>query len=204
MSGSLFVISAPSGTGKTSLVKALLTELNDLEVAVSHTTRPKRQGETDKHSYYFVSESHFKQLVRAEAFIEYAKVFDHYYGTSKQAVSDQLAAGKDIILEIDWQGALQVKGLYSQAQLIFVLPPSLGVLEQRLKLRAEDSREVISKRLAGAIVEMQQYHHYDYLVVNDNFTTASEQIKAIVTCNRLKKLKQEKVYHRLINQLGIL
>ena len=197
MHGSLFVISAPSGTGKTSLVKAL-TESDTIKVAVSHTTRPKRQAEVEGFSYYFTNPQGFKEMIQAEAFVEYAEVFGHYYGTSKAAVMQRIDAGQDIILEIDWQGALQVRKLYPEAQLIFILPPSLAVLEQRLRDRNKDSEAVIAKRLAGALTEIRHYRHYDYLLVNYDFATTLSQLRAIVQCSRLKKTRQEQVYSRLI------
>ena len=200
MHGSLFVISAPSGTGKTSLVKAL-TESDAIRVAVSHTTRPKRQAEVEGFSYYFTNPQGFKEMIQAEAFVEYAEVFGHYYGTSKAAVMQRIDAGQDIILEIDWQGALQVRKLYPEAQLIFILPPSLAVLEQRLRDRNKDSEAVIAKRLAGALTEMRYYKHYDYLLVNDDFVTALNQLRTIVQCSRLKKERQEQMHSGLLDSL---
>ena len=202
MSGSLFVVSAPSGAGKTSLIKALRTELQEnVAVAVSHTTRPRRASEKDGDSYYFVDKTAFKELIDADMFIEYAQVFGHYYGTSRQTISEQIARGKDMILEIDWQGALQVRKLYPQAKLIFILPPSLTTLEQRLRNRATDDERSMQKRLAGALTEIAQYRHYDYLIINDDFHRALDQLKTILLSCRLLRDRQECRSRKLIQEL---
>ena len=160
MKGSLFIITAASGTGKTSLVKQLIATTNDLAVSVSHTTREPRPGEIDGQHYHFTDTETFTKGIEAGEFLEHAQVFDNYYGTSQQSVNNQLNSGIDVILEIDWQGALQVKELYDDVIDDSLLPPSKATLRQRLSSRGQDSQEVIEKRLAGAVTEMQQYVHF--------------------------------------------
>ncbi|HAM60379.1 MAG TPA: guanylate kinase, partial [Psychrobacter sp.] len=159
MTGSLFIITAASGTGKTSLVKQLLATTNDLTVSISHTTRAPRPGEIDGHHYHFIDKEVFVSAIGEGKFLEHAEVFGNYYGTAEASVRAQLEAGIDVILEIDWQGALQVKKIFTDATMIFILPPSLSTLRQRLAGRAQDSAEVIEQRLAGAVTEMAQYVH---------------------------------------------
>ena len=199
--GSLFVITAASGTGKTSLVKELIAETDGLEVSVSHTTRPPRPGEENGVHYHFTDADTFQADIATGKFLEHAQVFDNFYGTSKQAVSDKLEAGLDVVLEIDWQGALQVKELFADAVLVFILPPSRAALRERLSNRGQDSEAVIEKRLAGAVTEMQNYLHFDYVVINDDFATALNELKAIVTAHRLACTRQACVYDRMIHAL---
>jgi guanylate kinase len=177
----LFVISAPSGAGKTSLVKALRERLPDLRVSTSHTTRPPRPNEQDGREYYFVSNAQFDQLVAANAFLEHARVFDNQYGTSLGQLKDKLAAGSTVLLEIDWQGARQVRRALPDCRSIFILPPSREALRQRLTTRGTDSQAVIERRLADAVTDMGHYGEFDYVVVNDEFPRAVDQLVQIVT-----------------------
>lgn len=199
--GTLFIITAASGTGKTSLVKELLATTDDLVVSVSHTTRQPRRGEIDGKHYYFTDKDTFMSLVAQAEFLEHAEVFGNYYGTSKTAVNDLLKAGVDVILEIDWQGALQVKKLFSQAVMIFILPPSREALRSRLSNRGQDTLEVIEKRLAGAVCEMQEYVNFDYVVINDDFNLALKELQSIITTYRLAINKQSIKHQNLISAL---
>lgn len=199
--GSLFIITAASGTGKTSLVKQLTTTTNNLSVSVSHTTREPRVGEINGQHYHFVKKDEFVAMIHNNAFLEYAEVFDNFYGTSQQSVEYMLSHGTDVILEIDWQGALQVKKLMPQAVMIFILPPNKDALRERLSNRGQDSDEVINKRLAGSVKEMQHYLNFDYVVVNDNFDVALAEIKSIIIAHRLTLDKQQIRQHDRIAQL---
>lgn len=178
--GNLFVLSAPSGAGKTSLAKALVGAVPNLAFSISHTTRPPRPGEEDGVDYYFVDEAQFQEMVEGGTFLEHACVFDHRYGTSREAVERLLAAGKDVVFDVDWQGARAIKQKMPQAHTIFILPPSREALEERLAGRGQDSRKVIERRMQAAVSEMQHYREFDYLVVNDDFAAALEDLKAIV------------------------
>lgn len=199
--GQLFVISAPSGAGKTSLIKALRERRPQLALSVSHTTRPRRDGEVNGEHYHFVEISQFEAMLAQEAFVEHAKVFDNYYGTSKAAISEELDRGRDLILEIDWQGAAQVKKLFPEAIFIFILPPSSAELEARLRNRASDDDEVIARRLAEARREMQQCHWYDYLVINDDFDQALAELDALFTAAMLETDRQRERHPELIADL---
>jgi len=179
-SGRLFVISAPSGAGKTSLVEALVERSNNLAVSVSHTTRSIRPGEVDGVNYHFVSESAFNHLRDSEGFFEWAQVFDNYYGTSKESVEYQLAKGLDVILEIDWQGARQVKSLVESAVSIFVLPPSTEALRERLTGRGQDDASVIERRMQSARDEIIHYIEADFVVLNDVFNEALSDLESII------------------------
>ena len=185
--GTLYIIAAPSGAGKTSLVNGLLESTANIEVSVSHTTRLARPGERDGVHYYFVSEGQFQELIGQGQFLEYARVFDHYYGTTRQAVLQRLQQGIDIILEIDWQGARQVRSLLPESRSIFILPPSRDSLRQRLRDRAQDSEAVIHKRMAAAVREMSHYEEFDYLLINDDFTTTLAELRAIFIANRQRR-----------------
>jgi len=176
----LFVISAPSGAGKTSLVKALCERLPDLKVSTSHTTRPRRPTELDGREYFFVTNPEFDRMVAEGAFLEHARVFDNQYGTSKGQLQQKLAAGHDVILEIDWQGARQVRVALPGCRTIFILPPSRQALAQRLNDRRTDSPEVIARRLADAVSDMSHYGEFDYVVVNDDFGRAVDELTAII------------------------
>jgi guanylate kinase len=178
--GRLFVIAAPSGAGKTSLVKALLQREPGLRVCVSHTTRPRRPAEVDGRDYHFVSVERFRELISADGFLEYAPVFDNYYGTSRAALEAAFGAGHDVILEIDWQGARQVRARAPGCISIFVLPPSRATLEQRLRNRRTDSDEVIARRLRDAVDDMSHYAEFDYVVVNDDFEAAVADLRRII------------------------
>lgn len=199
--GTLFIITAASGTGKTSLVKELLANTDSLKVSISHTTRQPRPAESDGVHYYFTDKTAFEQLIEKGAFFEYAEVFGNYYGTSKQAVDDLLNQGIDVILEIDWQGALQVKEKSPQAVMIFILPPSRDALRSRLSNRGQDSKDVIETRLAGAVTEMKNYHHFDYVVINDDFSTALGDLQTIIKAQRLTLTQQTARQNALIKSL---
>ena len=179
--GKLFVIAAPSGAGKTSLVKALLERMPQLHVSISHTTRNRRPTEVAGREYYFVTVPEFEDLVKRGEFLEYARVFDNYYGTGRQPVEEQLARGDDVVLEIDWQGAQQVREALPECQTVFILPPSRKALEERLRNRATDSNEVIERRLRDAVGDMTHCREFDYVVVNDNFEHALNDLIQIVS-----------------------
>jgi len=178
--GKLFVIAAPSGAGKTSLVKALLQRMPELHVSISHTTRKIRPTEQPGREYYFVSVPEFQLLVDQGEFLEHARVFDNYYGTGRQPVEAQLGRGQDVVLEIDWQGAQQVRKALPECQTIFILPPSRRALEERLRNRATDSNEVIERRLRDAVGDMSHWREFDYVVVNDDFEHAVTDLMRIV------------------------
>lgn len=199
--GNLFILSAPSGAGKSSLINALLKKHADMKVSVSHTTRAPRPGENNAEHYHFVSVDEFKALIAKDDFFEWAQVFDNYYGTSKQAIEEQLAAGIDVFLDIDWQGARQVREIMDDVKTIFILPPSKQELEQRLNSRGQDSAEVIAGRMAQAQSETSHYNEYDYVVVNDDFDTALSDLETIVIAQRLTLKAQVARHQTLINEL---
>lgn len=188
---SVFIVSAPSGAGKTSLVRALLETVSQITVAVSHSTRPIRTGERDGVDYYFIQPAVFQRMATEGAFLEQAHVFDHWYGTSRLAVESEWAQGKDVILEIDWQGARQIRERLPQCVSVFILPPSLEALRDRLTQRGEDEAAVIERRMRDAVNEISHYGEYDYLIVNDNFGKALSDLQAIVRTRRLKSSVQE-------------
>lgn len=188
--GTLYIVSAPSGAGKTSLVAALVEKLPRLRISVSHTTRPRREGEVEGVNYHFTSRETFVRMVEEGRFLEHAEVFGNLYGTSADWVAETLRGGEDVILEIDWQGAAQIRRLLPEAASIFILPPCLKTLAQRLRTRASDDDHVIEKRLAGAREEMSHYGEFDYLVVNDNFERALHELAAIVEARRLTTDRQ--------------
>ncbi len=185
--GSLYVISAPSGAGKTSLVRALERETENLVVSVSHTTRASRAGEREGADYHFTSEADFQLMLDDGAFLEHAEVFDHHYGTSRQWVLDRLDEALDVILEIDWQGARQIHAQLAESVRIMILPPSQAVLETRLRTRGQDSEQVVSRRMAGAVAEMSHYRDFDYLVINDDFEYALKDLQAIIRARRVRR-----------------
>lgn len=199
--GNLYIISAPSGAGKTSLVKELVSNLDDLIVSVSHTTRQMRDGEIHGKDYFFVDVEKFKTMQGENAFLECAQVFDNFYGTAQQTVETNLAQGQDVILEIDWQGAQQVRKLIPNALSIFILPPSIEVLQQRLENRGKDDAQIIARRMKDAVTEMSHYPEFDYLVVNDDFSVALNSLKSIVIANRLKQARQSAVLQSLLSNL---
>jgi guanylate kinase len=188
--GKLYIISAPSGAGKTSLVKQLVADLAGLTVSVSHTTRQMRSGEIHGQDYYFVSVADFQSMLEKQAFLEHAQVFDNFYGTAQQTVEDKLKQGLDVILEIDWQGAEQIKQLLPDSLSIFILPPSTDVLLQRLRNRGQDDEPIIARRMRDAVTEMRHYDEFDYLVVNDVFAAALTELKSIIIANRLTRQRQ--------------
>ena len=201
MPGQLYVISAPSGAGKTSLVKALLESTSNLEVSVSHTTRDIRPGEINGINYHFIEESEFTSIRDANGFFEWAHVFGNFYGTSRQTVQERLADGVDIILEIDWQGARQVKSLVNDAISIFVLPPSTAELRQRLTNRGQDNDEIIEGRMQAARDEITHYKEADFIVLNDNFESALSDLQSIVRTQRLSQETQSNQLTHVIADL---
>lgn len=201
VTGTLFIVSAPSGAGKTSLLKRLRTDLENCTISISYTTRPMRPGEINGRDYYFVSGAEFEQMLKNDAFLEFAKVFDHYYGTARQTVMENLDQGQDVILEIDWQGAQQVRKKMPASRSIFILPPSREILEQRLRSRGQDSEEVIARRMRDAKSEISHYHEYDYLVVNEIFDQALMELKSIIISHRLKLEKQQRRLTALLKNL---
>ncbi|MCX7100311.1 MAG: guanylate kinase [Methylobacter sp.] len=188
--GKLYIISAPSGAGKTSLVKHLIADVPDLTVSISHTTRQMRPGETHGLDYYFLSTEEFQLMQTKGAFLEHAQVFDNFYGTAQQTVAANLNQGKDVILEIDWQGAEQIKKLLPKCLSIFILPPSTEVLLQRLRKRGQDDEQIIARRMRDAVTEISHHAEFDYLVVNDDFALALTELKSIIIANRLTLQRQ--------------
>ncbi|MBK8815326.1 MAG: guanylate kinase [Methylococcaceae bacterium] len=199
--GKLYIISAPSGAGKTSLVKQLVADIENLVVSISHTTRPKRPGEKEGEDYFFVSPDDFKALLDRRELLEHASVFDNYYGTAKKTVEDNLKAGRDVILEIDWQGAQQIKKICPDCASIFILPPSTAVLEQRLQNRGQDDPAVIARRMRDAVTEIAHHDEFDYMIVNDDFDHALTELKSIVIANRLTRERQKKNLKTLLTAL---
>ena len=178
--GHLYVIAAPSGAGKTSLVRALIERQPQLKFSISYTTRAQRPKETHGHDYFFVDKPTFQQMIATEAFLEHAQVFDNFYGTSREQVENLLAAGNDVLLEIDWQGAQQIRRTLPECETIFILPPSRAELERRLRGRGTDSEEVIARRLRDSIADMSHWSEFDYVVINDEFERATQDLEAIV------------------------
>lgn len=201
LAGTLYILSAPSGAGKTSLVKALLQQDADVVVSVSHTTRDMRPGEQDGVDYNFVTMDAFNALIEQGQFLEYAEVFGNKYGTSQQWVRDQLEAGRDVILEIDWQGAEQVRRLMPEAVTVFILPPSRAALRERLNARGQDSEEIIDGRMAEAISEMSHYPEYDYLLINDDFAQALDELVSLFKARRLRQGAQQQKQRALLTDL---
>ena len=196
--GQLYIVSAPSGAGKTSLLNTLRGQLPHVTVSVSHTTRAPRPGEKNGWHYHFVTTETFRQEVAAGNFLEYAQVFDNYYGTSRTAVDALLAEGKDVILEIDWQGAQQVRARATDVISIFILPPSQAALEERLRKRQQDSEEIIQRRMRDARSEMSHYPEYDYLIINDDFEDALAELTAIFRAGRLRLNRQIQHHQTLL------
>lgn len=199
--GTLYIISAPSGAGKTSLVKALIDQIDSLRVSVSHTTRAMRPGEIDGVNYHFTSREAFLARVNESDFLEHAEVFGNLYGTSQSTVEQTLAEGNDLILEIDWQGAQQVRRAMPDARSIFILPPSRTTLRERLTNRGQDDESVIEGRMALAVDEISHYVEYDYLVINDDFNTALDDLKSILRSARLNVSRQEQRHKGLLTAL---
>lgn len=201
MKGSLFIVAAPSGAGKTSLVNALIANHDDIRLSVSHTTRPPRAGEENGRDYHFVTQEIFAQMRDQADFLESATVFDNSYGTSANAVDALLEQGFDVILEIDWQGAQQVRHNFSDSTGIFILPPSKATLEQRLRDRGQDNEDVIQRRMRDAENEISHYVEFDYLIVNDDFAHALEKLTAIIVAKRQTIETQKKKQSALIAEL---
>jgi guanylate kinase len=201
MSGNLFIISAPSGAGKTSLVSALLKSNQQISLSISYTTRAPRPGETDGKEYHFVSRDMFLQMTQNGDFLESAEVYGNLYGTSQPWIEQQLTGGRDILLEIDWQGASQVRKLMPHANSIFILPPSLSALETRLKGRGQDSAEVIARRLHAAQEDISHVAEFDYVIINDKLDEALRQLEAVVIAVGLHRDSQLSRHATLINQL---
>ena len=199
--GTLYVISAPSGAGKTSLVKALLEKTEGIGVSVSHTTRAMREGEQDGVDYHFTEKAAFEKMVEESAFLEHAQVFDNYYGTAIANIEAKLKQGEDVILEIDWQGAAQVRKQLPYSVNIFILPPSQAALEERLRGRGQDSDEIIARRMRDAKNETSHYSEYDYLVVNDDFDDALIELKSIVLARRSRFEAQSQRLSPLLQEL---
>ena len=199
--GSLFIISAPSGAGKTSLVKALVEKDGNLRASVSHTTRSPRPGEKEGSNYHFVKKSFFDKMVNQGEFLESAQVFDHFYGTSKLWVQSQLKAGTDVVLEIDWQGANQIKERMPLACAIFILPPSKNALRERLMNRGQDNPEVIQRRMDQAANEMSHFESSDYLVLNSNFEEALNELEVIVKAQRMRTINRSKSLENILSEM---
>lgn len=193
-SGILFIVSAPSGAGKTSLLRELVPGDARLVMSVSHATRAMRPGEQDGVHYHFVGVERFEELVEQGAFLEHARVFDNYYGTAEATVREQLGAGRDLVLEIDWQGARQVRHRFPEAVSIFIAPPSIEALRDRLAGRGQDTQDVIERRMLDACAELSHYPEYDYLVINDDFAVALADLRAIVSAERLREPRQAARY----------
>lgn len=201
MQGTLYIFAAPSGAGKTSLVKALVDSIDNIEVSVSHTTRAPRPGEIDGVNYHFIDTNKFQEMVAKGNFLEHAQVFDNFYGTARTNIEQRLAAGVDVILEIDWQGARQVREQFPECIGVFILPPSRESLEERLRNRGQDDDEVIARRMRDAVNEMSHYAEFDYLVVNDDFNTALAELAAIVTARRLRTENQASRHQPMLQAL---
>jgi guanylate kinase len=199
--GTLYIYAAPSGAGKSSLVSALIEATSGIEVCVSHTTRKPRPGEVDGEHYHFVSVDTFQAMITEHAFLEHARVFDNFYGTAKSSIQQRLQQGIDVILEIDWQGARQIREQFPQSVSVFILPPSRKTLEERLKARGQDSGELITRRMRDAKSEMSHYDEFDYLVINDDFAKARDELAAIVLSYRLRLSTQQYFHRTVITQL---
>ena len=201
MTGILFIVSAPSGAGKTSLVAALLEAEPDVKLSISHTTRPPRPGEVSGRDYHFVSKEEFGRMLEAGAFLESATIYGNQYGTSQQWIDEELSRGRDVVLEIDWQGAQQVRRLVRSIVGIFILPPSIDVLEARLRSRSQDAPEVIERRLAAAREEISHFAEFDYVIMNDDFARAAQDLASIVRAERLRLHRQLARHADSINRM---
>ena len=199
--GTLYVISAASGAGKTSLVSAVLKQVSEIEVSVSHTTRQPRDGEIDGVNYHFISTDAFESMVENGDFFEHATVFGNMYGTSRKHIQEQLLKGKDVILEIDWQGARQIRQLVADCKSIYIAPPSIEVLRERLNSRGQDDKAIIDKRMREAVSEMSHYAEFEYLVINDDFDKAREELAAIMVANRMLLEHQQQKHAALLAEL---
>lgn len=199
--GTLFIFSAPSGAGKTSLVTSLLDCTQHIGVSVSHTTRAPRPGEVDGKNYHFIGQDEFIRMVGEGAFLEHAQVFDNYYGTSQAWVESELAAGRDVILEIDWQGAQQVRRLIEDTVTVFIAPPSISSLRERLRKRKQDDEATIERRMRDARNEMSHFVEYDYLIINDDFDTTLQELRSIIIARRHRLAAQQIRHSQAINNL---
>ena len=199
--GNLFILSAPSGAGKSSLIHALLGQHADMQLSVSHTTRKPRPGESDGVHYHFTSVDEFKKLIAQGEFLEWAEVFGNYYGTSRRAIEQVLAQGRDVFLDIDWQGARQIKQQVPSVRSIFILPPNVAELERRLNQRGQDSQEVIQKRMQQARSEISHVVEYDYVLVNDDFQQCLSDLQHVVLSHRLSLQKQQQRQQALLTEL---
>ena len=199
--GILFIVSAPSGAGKTSLLRQLVPADPRLVMSVSHATRAMRPGEEDGVHYHFVSVARFEQLVEESAFLEHARVFDNYYGTAEDAVRQQLEDGLDVVLEIDWQGARQVRKRFPDSVSVFIAPPSIEALRDRLAGRGQDSEDVVERRMRDARSELSHFSEYGYLVINDDFDTALADLRAIVTAERLREPRQAALFAGALSRM---
>ena len=202
--GNLIVVAAPSGAGKSSLVKALLELDSRLDVSVSHTTRQARGQEQDGREYWFIARDQFQAMVEQGDFFEWAEVHGNLYGTSRKAIEQRLAAGEDVVLEIDWQGALQIKQIFAHAVLIFILPPSWAELQQRLTRRGEDGEAVIAQRMLNARTEVAQARHFDFVIINGLFETALFDLKTVVHSQRLRYAAQMRNKSQVFSVLGLI
>ena len=201
--GLLLVLSSPSGAGKTTISRALLERHNDLVLSISATTRPQRPGEEDGVHYYFLKQSHFDEMVAGDQFLEHAKVFNNSYGTLRQPVMDAIEAGKDVVFDVDWQGANQIRAkAIDDLVSVFILPPSLGELEARLRKRAQDTEAVVQRRMSMASVEMSHWSEYEYIVVNDSIQNSIEKVDSILAAERLKRRRQIGLAY-LVGKLGV-
>ena len=201
MRGTLYIVAAPSGAGKSSIVNAVLARDPTIRLSISFTSRAPRPGERHAEHYHFVDAAEFERMVEAGDFFEHARVHGDWKGTARQSVEPQLASGKDVLLEIDWQGARQVRAKVPGAVSVFILPPSRDALEQRMRVRGQDSEEVIARRLAAAREEMSHYGEFDYVIVNEHFATAVDEMCAIFTASRLRREAQVARHGRLISLL---
>jgi len=201
MRGTLFIVAAPSGAGKSSIVNACLARDPNISLSISFTSRPPRPGERAAEHYHFVDDAQFQRMIEAGDFFEYARVHGDWKGTARQSVEPQLAAGRDVLLEIDWQGARQVRAAVPEAVGVFILPPSRAALDERMRKRGQDSEEVMARRLAAAREEMSHYDEFDYVIVNDEFDTAVDEMCAVFTASRLRRETQARRHGGLIAAL---
>ena len=201
LTGNLFMVCAPSGAGKTSLVAALLERHPEIHLSISSTTRPRREGETDGEHYHFVNQETFRQRIKDNAFLEHAEVFGNHYGTSRCEVEPYLAKDQDVLLEIDWQGARQVRTAMPRVRSIFILPPSVAELERRLRQRGQDSDDIIAARMAQARSEISRHNEFEYVVINDDFEQAIVDLEAIIRAEKLRLQVQSARHARLITSL---
>lgn len=199
--GNVYVVTAPSGAGKTTLVRALLATDHQIQLSISYTTRAPRVGEVHGKDYYFVTREEFERMINASALLEHAEVFGNYYGTSQNWIESMLAQGQDILLEIDWQGAQQVRNMLPEAIGVFILPPSLTALEARLRGRGKDSEEVITRRLSAAKEEISHVDEFDYVIINDHFEEALRDMVSIVRAERLKLERQSALHQAMISAM---